>query len=148
MRPQLTDKELRNKAAATLFFTDVFNKGNLDIVDKGLSPAYLYNGQPQSKQQVKAWVTGLRSNYPDLQFSIQAILTEDDMVALRWHMTGTASGGPNCGKRVEATGTNILTYDKQGLGISNIQNGVCTLPGQPPLTDDLLYHGLYFKSGT
>jgi hypothetical protein len=140
-----SDKIARNKAAATLFFTTVFNDGNYEILKRGIQSGYSYGGKSQSAADVQAWVEGLRTSYPDLHFSLQTIIGEGNEVALRWHMQGTASGGPYVGQLVQATGTNILTYSEEGVCLSNMQNGVCTLPGQT-VTDDLIYAGLYFKT--
>ena len=129
----------RNKATASNFFAQVFNEGNFAVLSS-LSPTYLYNGAPQQPEQFIAWVRGMRTRMPDLNFVIEDILGEDDKVALRWRMRGTGPGGV----AVETTGTNILTFDTQGLCLTNTQNGYAsfTAPGQKPIivTDDAIYN--------
>jgi len=134
----------RNKATATTFFEQVFNKGDFTAMSS-LSPNYLYNGAPQNPQAFIGWVGAMRSNMPDLHFTIEEILGEDAKVALRWRMRGTTVGSATApgGVAVETTGTNIMTFDTQGLCLTNTQNGYgsFTVPGQPPviITDDAMY---------
>lgn len=134
----------RNKATASNFFDQVFNKGDFTAMSS-LSPDYLYNGTAQNPQAFIAWVGAMRSKMPDLHFSIEEILGEDAKVALRWRMRGTtvASGTTPGGVAVETTGTNIMTFDTQGLCLTNTQNGYgsFTVPGQPPviITDEAIY---------
>ena len=54
---------------------------------------------------------------PDLNFVIEDILGEDNQVALRWRMRGTTVSGDATpgGVAIETTGTNIFTFDPQGL---------------------------------
>ena len=134
----------RNKSAASSFFEQVFNKGNFSVM-ASLSPNYRYNGAPQKPEGFIAWVEAMRARMPDLNFVIEDILGEDDKVALRWRMRGTTAGGgaTPAGVAVETTGTNILTFDPQGLCLTNVQNGYATFtaPGQQPITitDDAIY---------
>jgi len=127
----------RNKATASNFFDEVFNKGNFAVLSS-LSPNYLYNGATQNADGFIGWVKGMRAKMPDLNFTIDTILGEDDKVALRWRMRGTtaADGGTPGGVAIETTGTNIFTFDDQGLCLTNTQNGFAsfTVPGQTPMT--------------
>ncbi len=106
-----------NKANVVKFFDQVFNHGNMDIVDALISPSYQFNGVPTTAAMTKAWATGLRTQFPDLHFSVETILAEDDKVALRWRMTCTQAGKP-----VYNLGTNILVL-VGGQAISNDQGG-------------------------
>jgi predicted ester cyclase len=134
----------RNKDTASNFFEQVFNKGNFSVM-ASLSPNYLYNGVPQKPEGFIAWVEGMRAKMPDLNFVIEDILGEDNQVALRWRMRGTTVSGDATpgGVAIETTGTNILTFDPQGLCLTNAQNGHATFtaPGQQPITitDDAIY---------
>jgi predicted ester cyclase len=113
-----------NKNAARQFWDEVFNKGNFNALGK-MSPDYQYNGGAQSNEAFIGWVTGLRAALPDLHVVIDEILAEDNKVALRWHMKGTASGkgGFAAGTLVEWTGTNILVNNADGFCMANDQNG-------------------------
>lgn len=108
-----------NKALTVRFFEEAFNNGNLSVVDELLSPAYAYNGHPVPPAGTKAWATGLLTQFPGLHFIIEAILAEDDKVALRWRMTLPAGVGRPAGHII---GTNILVF-AAGQAISNDQSG-------------------------
>ncbi|HEY2016368.1 MAG TPA: ester cyclase [Bryobacteraceae bacterium] len=130
-----------NKAQATRFFLEAFNQGNLGVVDETIALNYKFNGQPQSRQDIKEWVTGLRTTFPDLHFTIQAILAEGNMVALRWQLTGTHTGGPNpTGNKAVNSGTNIITFDASGMGIDNMQNGQSIITGSLTFDASEIYH--------
>ena len=141
MNPHAVSTTERNKAQATKFFLEAFNKGNMAVVDETIAVTYKFNGQTQTRQQVKEWVTGMRTTFQNLRFSIQAILAEGNMVALRWQLTGTHTGGPNpTGNQVTASGTNIITFDPYGFGIDNMQNGQCSVKGTTVFDASEIYH--------
>ena len=142
--PHNIDHLERNKETARRFFNEVFNKGNLAVVDESMSPSYVFDGQPQSAAEVKAWVTGLRTTFPDLHFELQVVLAEGDTVALRWQLTGTNTGGASpTGAKVVNSGTNIVTFGADGKCLTNVQNGKSqvTVNGQTQTyTDSLIYY--------
>ncbi len=108
-----------NKALTVRFFEEAFNHGNLGVVDELLSPDYAFNGHAFPPSGTKAWATGLLTQFPGLHFIVEAILAEDDKVALRWRMTIPAATGRPAGHII---GTNILVF-AAGQAISNDQSG-------------------------
>jgi hypothetical protein len=110
----------RNKDNVRRFFEGVFNDGDLTLVDAMIAPGYTFNGHPSPPEQTKQWVAGLRQMFPDLHFSIDDLLGEDDKVAIRWTLVGTDQ---QTQQKVTNTGTNIITVDAQGRATSNWQNG-------------------------
>jgi predicted ester cyclase len=108
-----------NKSLTVKFFEQVFNQQNYDIVPTLLSPDYKYNGKSTSAADTVAWAKGLRQKYPDLQFIIEAILGEDEKVALRWRMTAT---DVTSGAKGYVTGTNVLVF-VDGKALTNDQAG-------------------------
>jgi predicted ester cyclase len=106
-----------NKSLTVKFFEQVFNHQNYDVVAELLSPDYKFNGVKQAPAQTTAWARGLHQKFPDLHFVIEAILGEDDKVALRWRMNATAGG-----IKGYVTGTNILVF-MDGQAVSNDQGG-------------------------
>jgi predicted ester cyclase len=109
----------RNKKSTEEFFQKVFNEGDMSVVDTLLAPGYKYNGHAGPVASTKMWAQGLRQKFPDLHFAVEAILAEDDKVALRWRMTGTDT---QSGIKVTASGTNILVF-VNGQAVSNDQGG-------------------------
>ena len=85
------------KAQYRRTFEEVFNQGNLAIVDDLVAPDFLnhevppgmHNRGPESTRQV---VTMLRTAFPDLHFTIEDLVAEGDTVAGRVTMSGTHLG--------------------------------------------------------
>src|SRR3954470_14281922 len=96
-----------NKSLTVRFFEQVFNQQNYSVVATILSPDYKFNGQPTSADDTIAWAKGLQQKFPGLHFLIEAILGEDEKVALRWRMTATDAAS---GAKGYVTGTNILVF--------------------------------------
>ncbi|HEX6557595.1 MAG TPA: ester cyclase [Ktedonobacteraceae bacterium] len=86
-----------NKAQYQRTFEEVFNQGNLAIVDDLVAPDFLNhevppdmnNRGPESTRQV---VMMLRTAFPDLHFTIEEVVAEGDTVAGRVSMSGTHLG--------------------------------------------------------
>ena len=86
-----------NKAQYQRTFEEVFNQGNLTIVDDLVAPDFLNhevppgmnNRGPDSTRQI---VMMLRTAFPDLHFTIEEVVAEGDTVAGRVSMSGTHLG--------------------------------------------------------
>lgn len=107
-----------NKSLTVKFFEQVFNHQNYGVVGELLSPDYKFNGVKTSADQTIAWAKATHEKFPDLHFVIEAILGEDEKVALRWRMSATAPGGI----KGYFLGTNILVF-VSGQALSNDQGG-------------------------
>ena len=108
-----------NKSLTVKFFEQVFNRQNYDVVADMLNANYKFNGVPTSAADTVAWAKGLHQKFPDLHFTIEAILGEDEKVALRWRMNVT---DPASGKKGYISGTNILVF-VSGQALTNDQGG-------------------------
>lgn len=110
-----SDKVERNIALVKRFFEEVWNKGNLGIVDEILSPNFKdYNqppGTPRGLRGYKSNVTAFRSAFPDINYTLDQIIAEGDLVAIRLTGHGTQQGSfmgiPPTGKKVSFGG---MTY--------------------------------------
>ena len=86
-----------NKKQYRRTFEEVFNQGDLSIVDDLVTPDFLNhevppgmnNRGPESTRQV---VTMLRTAFPDLHFTIEELVAEGDTVASRVTMRGMHLG--------------------------------------------------------
>ncbi len=108
-----------NKSLTVKFFEQVFNQQNYDLVKTLINPNYKFNGIATSADQTVAWAKGLQAQYPGLHFSIEAILGEDEKVALRWRMDVT---DPKSGAKGYVSGTNIIVF-VSGQALTNDQGG-------------------------
>ena len=93
----MSTSEEENKAQYRRTFEEVFNQGNLALVDELVAPDFLNhevplgmnNRGPESTRQV---VRMLRTAFPDLHFTIEELVAEGDTVAGRVTMSGTHLG--------------------------------------------------------
>jgi len=93
----MSTSEEENKAHYRRTFEEVFNQGNLALVDELVAPDFLdhevppgmNNRGPDSTRQL---VTMLRTAFPDLHFMIEDLVAEGDTVAGRVTMSGTHLG--------------------------------------------------------
>lgn len=82
-----------NKVMVDRVWQEVFNKGNLDIVDELYDINYVYYGpggyEIKGPVGLKRFVSGLRTSFPDLHFTVEDLIAEGDEVVSRWTMQGT-----------------------------------------------------------
>ena len=74
-------------------FWEELNKGNLEIVDEyfdGKFIRYSADGQEMDKVGYKNLVTNLLSYFPDIHYTVDDIVAEEDKVAFRFTWTATS----------------------------------------------------------
>ena len=81
----------QNKNTVRRLF-DTFNQGDLGPVDDLVGPDYTGAQGEKGPAGFKVVVVGLRTAFPDLQYTLDEIVAEADRVAVRWHWTGTHQG--------------------------------------------------------
>jgi steroid delta-isomerase-like uncharacterized protein len=108
-----------NKAQFRRIYEEMFNKGDLAIVDDLAAPDAvnyeappgLNNRGPESARQV---VMMLRTAFPDLHFTIEELVAEGDTVAGRVTMSGTHLGPfqgiPATGHSFEQAQTHFVRF--------------------------------------
>lgn len=99
----------QNKATFRRFVEEVFNKGNVDMVDELVAPDFVENeelppGFPPGREGVKQLTRMMRSAFPDYKATIEDMVAEGDKVTVRMTWSGTHKsefmGIPATGKRV------------------------------------------------
>ena len=101
-----------NKRRITTLFETCFNVGDLGLLGELVSPDYI---GPQGRRGPAGFteiVVGLRTAFPDIHYTIEDIVAEDDKVAVRWTWSGIHEAafrtfGPT-GKAVSNTGAGIF----------------------------------------
>lgn len=90
----------KNKALARRFYEEIWELGDMAVVDE------IWAVGPVEKE--KKNVTGFRTSFPDIHFTIEDEIAEGDRVAVRWTMRGTHKGEfagiPATGKQVTVEG--------------------------------------------
>lgn len=138
-------KEEENKALVGRWFTDFWgSKVNLNIVDELAAPdmllQYSLHEPRRGHADIKAFITGFREAFPDLNFWGAAdLIAEGDYVVGRWEGGGTHTGPDfrdfllgslpaNSGRKMHFTGTTVLRV-KDGKIVEEIglDDGVTAL---------------------
>ena len=84
-----------NKAVIHRHVEEVFNQGDLDVVDEIVSPDYVYHGplgEFTGTEGFKQIVMLARNAFPDINFVIDDMIGEGDKLAVRYSWTGTFLG--------------------------------------------------------
>lgn len=137
-----------NKATTRRFFEEVFNGGNLAVVDEIKSSTYVFHDasfpEPiRGPEGFKHYLMMFRSAFPDLHSTIEDLIAEGEKVTVRFTFTGTQQGSlmgiPPTDKQVRVTAILIARLDNgkfvegwinyDGLGMLH-QLGVVPASGQ------------------
>jgi steroid delta-isomerase-like uncharacterized protein len=111
-----------NKALVRRWFREVWNKGREATIDELFAESGVAYGlgdgeaEVRGPAQLKPFVRNLRGILPDLQISIQDIMTEEDKVMVRVLLEGTHSGSglgvPPSGRRIRVAGIVVIRISK------------------------------------
>jgi steroid delta-isomerase-like uncharacterized protein len=102
-----------NKAVVRRFLKEVFEGGNLELVDEIFAPDYVLHDpivpdEVRGPEGMKQYVSMYRGAYPDTHFTIEDQIAEGDEVVTRWTGQGTHEGElmgiPPTGAQVTVTG--------------------------------------------
>jgi steroid delta-isomerase-like uncharacterized protein len=93
----MSTTEEENKAHYRRTFEEVFNQGNLALVDDLVAPDFLNHEVPpdmnnRGAESTRQVVRMLRTAFPDLHFTIEDLVAEGDTVAGHVTMRGTHLG--------------------------------------------------------
>lgn len=111
-----------NKKLIRQIVEDIWNKGNVQLVNELFSKECVFHDQAFSEpirgiEAYKNLVTAFRAGFPDLRLRIDDLIAEGDGVACRYTASGTNSGElkfgnlttPATRKRAEWTGVTIVS---------------------------------------
>jgi steroid delta-isomerase-like uncharacterized protein len=111
-----------NKAIVRRFIEEVWNNGNLDVIDELVSEDHVDHdpgreGTPGGREGMRAFVQMYRSAYPDTHIEFGEIIAEGDLVAGNWTATGTHQGEL---MGIAPTGRSIKIT---GMGMDRVRDG-------------------------
>jgi steroid delta-isomerase-like uncharacterized protein len=105
-----------NKALVRRYDEEVWNKGNLDVIEELFAPDYVFR-DPASPEEVRGpegvrqFVETYRKAFPDFQVTTDDQIAVGDKVVSRWTIRATHQGEllgiPPSGKRIEFAGITI-----------------------------------------
>ena len=103
-----------NAALADRFAAEVWNNGNLDLIDEMISADFvrhLPNSWDTPKIEgaaaFKEYMTNIRTIYPDFHREIHQRIAEGDMVAATWTVSGT---NKDLNKKITVKGMSMTRY--------------------------------------
>jgi len=87
----------QNKALLSRLIKEVFNRGNIRLVDELLAPGFVDHeelppGIPPGREGVKQLTNMFRSAFPDFKATIDDMIAEGDKVVARQTWSGTHKG--------------------------------------------------------
>jgi steroid delta-isomerase-like uncharacterized protein len=87
----------QNKALVRRLMEDVFNRGNIGLVDELFAPDFVEHeelppGIPPGIEAVKMLPTIFRSAFPDFQITVDDVIAEGEKVVVRSTWSGTHKG--------------------------------------------------------
>lgn len=86
----------QNKATMRRFYQEVFDGGNVGLVDEVCAADFIeheqFPGLSNDREGVKQFVTMLRAAFSDVRMEIQDLIAEGDKVVARIRMSGTQRG--------------------------------------------------------
>jgi steroid delta-isomerase-like uncharacterized protein len=106
-----------NKAIYHRWAQEVFNRGDLSVVDELIDPSFVDRapalpGQAPGAEGVKQVFTLYRTAFPDIQATIEDLIAEGDKVVARLTVRGTHPGElqgiPATGKQATITAIDIV----------------------------------------
>src|SRR5919202_5497109 len=111
-----------NKTLARRVLEEVFNEGNLDVVDEIFAQDYVHHDptmpeEGHGREHMKEFASMYRSAFPDVRVQIEDQIAEEDRVATRWVASGTHEGEL---MGIAPTGNRVTVA---GLTIDRIANG-------------------------
>lgn len=91
--PKVTEA---NKALASRYYTELMSEGKLAFVDEFMAPEFIFTEstyqKPYRAREFKELIIMLRCAFPDLHFTLEHLLAEEDTVVVHWTACGTHTG--------------------------------------------------------
>lgn len=109
------------------YFGELMSQGNFDVIDEIIAERFSFHiptlPEPiRGKDGMRGFVTGLRTGFPDIHFTIERQIAEGDKAAARWFIEGTHNGPflgmPPTGNKIKDQGVDIFVF--QGGKIAEI----------------------------
>jgi predicted ester cyclase len=109
----------QNTSIGQRLFEDMLGKANWGLADEILAPDIIMH-HPSSPQPVAGvknvvgFLGAFRAGFPDMAMKVELAFGADEMVAVRWRMSGTHTaelfGIPPSGRKVSIVGTSLLRF--------------------------------------
>jgi steroid delta-isomerase-like uncharacterized protein len=105
-----------NKGIVRRLYEEVWNQRKLELINEIISPSHALQaptvaGSAVGPEVYKRQFLGMLEGYPDLQWTVEDLIAEEDKVVACWTMSGTHKGEymgvPATNKKVSVDGITI-----------------------------------------
>lgn len=109
------------------YFGELMSEGKFEVIDEIIAERFSFHiptlPEPiRGRDGMRGFVTGLRTGFPDIHFTIERQIAEGDKAAARWFIEGTHNGPflgmPPTGNKIKDQGVDIFIF--QGDKIAEI----------------------------
>ena len=88
--------EEENKVIERRYLEEVWNKGNLELMDEFVAPDCIYHGpggmEIKGIEGIKQLAGMIRATFPDMHFTVEDMAAEGNIVMYRYSSRGTYQG--------------------------------------------------------
>ena len=117
----VTSEEQLNIEVTKRLFSDVWSRGNVDVLDEIIADGYIKHWSASKptigRDQLTLAVQGWRASFPDWNEELDAIAASNDMVFVRWTESGTFT---NNYQHIQANGNKVKVA---AMGWLRFENG-------------------------
>jgi|SRR6266545_430105 len=115
--PPAPTSTAENEALVGRYFNELVNQGKLEVIEEIMASnvAFRIPTLPEpvrGHDGLRAFVTGLRTGFPDIHFTVERQIADNDLVASRWFIEGTHNGPflgmPPTGNKIKDQGVDIF----------------------------------------
>ncbi|BCM94221.1 hypothetical protein IAD21_06124 [Abditibacteriota bacterium] len=108
-----------NEAMVVRYFSELMSQGKMEVIEEIFAPNLSFHiptlPEPiRGHDGMRGFVTGLRTGFPDIQFTIERHIAEGDKAAARWFIEGTHEGTflgmPATGNHIKDQGVDIFIF--------------------------------------
>ena len=80
------------KVIARRYIEEIWSNGKLEAADEIINEDFIFHGpirEVDGLEAFKQFIAAIHSTFPDINFTIEDLVAEDEKVVFRWTMTGT-----------------------------------------------------------
>jgi steroid delta-isomerase-like uncharacterized protein len=111
------------KKLISIYTEEVWNRHEVEAMDRFYSPAYLHHDvsrpEIQSLADYKQWARDLLTGLPDLKVQVDDLIADGDRGVKRWtakgHHQGTLAAIPPTGRAVQFSGVSVYRIEGERI---------------------------------
>jgi steroid delta-isomerase-like uncharacterized protein len=112
----------QNRIIARRYIEEIWSDAKLEAADELINEDFIFHGpirEVEGLEAFKQFVAAIHSTFPDISFTIEDLVAEEEKVVFRWTMTGTHNnefmGIAATGKHFTVSGATIARVSGEKL---------------------------------